>query len=210
MNIKETDGIIFDVDGTIWNSTPVVERAWNLALEKGGFKERVTADRLQRLFGLPMDDIMAALLPETSLERRAEFSPECYKYEHQFLEETGGIVYEGFREMLESLYGRYPMYVVSNCQAGYIELMIRKCGYEKFFKDHLCYGDNGLLKAENISIVCKRNGIKKPIYVGDTQMDANACKEAGVPIVYASYGFGTVEEPDFVIDTPMELAELLA
>ena len=37
------DGIIFDVDGTIWDSTPTVTEAWNRALSEAGYSERVTA-----------------------------------------------------------------------------------------------------------------------------------------------------------------------
>ena len=204
----KTDGIIFDVDGTIWNSTPIVERAWNKALEDAGYSERVTAKRLQGLFGLPMDAIIRDILPNESEENRIKFAPSCYKNEHEFLERNGGIVYEGFEDMLKELYPKVPMYIVSNCQAGYIELMLNKTGFGRYFKDHLCFGDNDKLKAENIRIVCERNGIKTPVYVGDTQMDANACIEAGVPIVFASYGFGNVEKPDYVIDMPADLVKL--
>ncbi len=204
----KVDGIIFDVDGTIWDSTPIVEKAWNHALEEAGHKERVTAKRLQGLFGLPMDAIIRDILPDATEEERERFAPYCYRYEHEYLQENGGIVYEGFGRMLEELDKKYPLYVVSNCQAGYIELMMDKTGFGRYFKDHLCFGDNDKLKAENIRIVCERNGLKNPVYVGDTQMDADACREAGVPIVFASYGFGTVKEPDYVIDSPMELVTL--
>ena len=45
------DSIIFDIDGTIWNSTDVVAMAWNKALEKENLDVRVTADQLKGLFG---------------------------------------------------------------------------------------------------------------------------------------------------------------
>ena len=208
--MSKIDGIIFDVDGTVWNSTPIVEQAWNRALEEAGYSARVTAKRLQGLFGLPMDDIIADILPETDEFEREKFAPLCYKYEHDYLNENGGIVYDGFEEMLKTLDKKgYPMYVVSNCQAGYIELMLEKTGFGKYIKDHICFGDNGKFKAENIRIIVKRNGLKNPVYVGDTQMDADACIEAGVPIVFAEYGFGTVKKPDHVIKTPMELTQVL-
>ncbi len=203
------DGIIFDVDGTVWDSTPVVEEAWNAALEDAGYTERVTADRLKGLFGLPMDDIIADILPWASPELRAEFAPICFKYEHDYLARQGGVVYEGFGDMLEKLSKEYPLFIVSNCQAGYIELMLTKTGFELYIKDHLCPGDTDLLKADNIKLIAERNGLKNPIYVGDTQMDANACKEAGVPIVFCNYGFGSVKEPDYIIDSPMELLDVL-
>ena len=209
MQTFKPDGIIFDVDGTVWDSTPIVEQAWNRALEESGYSVRVTAKRLQGLFGLPMDEIIADLLPDATPEEREEFAPLSYKYEHIYLSENGGIVYEGFGEMLKALKeAGYRLFVVSNCQAGYIELMLDKTGFGKYIEDHVCFGDNDKLKSENIRLIVERNNLKAPVYVGDTQMDANACIEANVPIVFASYGFGTVEKPDYVIDKPMDLATL--
>lgn len=203
------DGIIFDVDGTIWDSTPVVENAWNAALEAAGYEERVTAKRLQGLFGLPMEDIIQDILPWADDSTIKKFAPVCYKYEDEYLSKEAGIVYDGFEEMLNALHGKYPMYIVSNCQAGYIELMLEKTGFGKYFNGHLCPGDTGLLKADNIRKICADYGLTKPVYIGDTQMDANACKDAGVPIIFASYGFGSVDAPYKTISSPMELVKLL-
>nr|MCR5222158.1 HAD hydrolase-like protein [Lachnospiraceae bacterium] len=103
---------------------------------------------------------------------------------------------------------RFPLYVVSNCQQGYIELFYQKTGFGHYFKDQVCPDDTGLLKAGNIRLIADRHHLKHPVYIGDTQMDADACTEAGVPIVYAAYGFGKVEKPDFVIRKPMDLCDL--
>lgn len=205
------DGIIFDVDGTVWDSTYIVEKAWNKALEEMGFEERVTADILKSLFGLHLDIIIERITPGSSKDRRDALAPLIFQYEHDFLEEEGGRVYEGFEAMLEALSARYPLFIVSNCQAGYIEQMLRKTKLQSFFKDHLCPGDNNLLKADNIKLIAKRNGLKNPVYVGDTAFDQEACKEADVPFIYAAYGFGEVdlEACAGVINTPMELVNIL-
>ncbi|MBQ7562838.1 MAG: HAD family hydrolase [Lachnospiraceae bacterium] len=202
-----TDGIIFDVDGTLWDSTPVVEKAWNAALSDKGHPElSVTADRLKGLFGLPMLDIIEDIIPNSTLREREEFLPVCSRYEFRYLEEESGIVYPGLREALSALKEKgIPLYIVSNCQSGYIELLFRKTGISEYFLDHICPGDTGKFKADNIRIIKERYGLKAPVYVGDTQMDADACKEAGVPIVYAAYGFGSVREPDLVIEAPKDL-----
>ena len=203
------DGIIFDVDGTLWNSTPIVEKAWNRALKDKGYGHiSVTASQLAGLFGLPMPNIINAIMPGVPKEEQDAFAPECYKYEHAYLEKESGILYPGILETIRDLAKRHDIFIVSNCQAGYIELMLKKTGFGKYIRDHLCFGDNDKLKAKNIRIICERNGLKNPVYVGDTQMDADACIEAGVPIVFASYGFGTVKDPDYVIDSPMGLVNL--
>lgn len=59
------DSIIFDIDGTIWNSTDVVAMAWNKALEKENLDVRVTADQLKGLFGRLLPDIAKAIPSRT-------------------------------------------------------------------------------------------------------------------------------------------------
>ena len=204
------DSIIFDVDGTLWDSTPVVEKAWNQALIDSGIPEvQITADRLKGLFGLPMDEIIDDILPGYPVDVRRRFQPFCYKYEDKYLKEKPGVVYEGLEEALKKLSEKYPLFVVSNCQSGYIELLYEKTGFGKYFKDQTCFGDTGMFKAQNLKLIIDKYGLKNPVYVGDTQMDANACIEAGVPICYAAYGFGTVEKPDYVIKKPMDMVDIL-
>ena len=203
------DGLIFDVDGTLWDSTPIVEKAWNKAIKDAKIKNvTVSAAQLRGLFGLPMKDIIDRLMPAESEAVKEEFMPLCFSYEHAFLEEESGILYPNLEETLETLSKRYPLLIVSNCQSGYIELFLRKTGLAKYYKDLTCPGDTGALKAENIKMIAQRNHLQEPVYIGDTQMDADACKKAGVKMVFASYGFGTVEAPDFMIQALPELLNI--
>ena len=54
----------------------------------------------------------------------------------------------------------------------------------------------------------KENHLKNPVYVGDTQGDANACREAGIPFILAEYGFGDVPDPDARIQKPLDLISM--
>lgn len=205
------DGIIFDVDGTLWDSTKVVAVAYNRTIsENTDLPVRVTPDDLKQLFGKPMDVIFAALLPSLPYERQCALARMCFEQEHIELEKTPGTVYEGLEEALKALSAKYPLFIVSNCQAGYIELLLRKTGYGKYFKDHLCFGQTGTPKGQTILRLMRENGLKDPVYVGDTQGDADACKEAGIPFVLAEYGFGSVENPDMRITRPTDLIGLFA
>ena len=65
------------------------------------------------------------------------------------------------------------------------------------------------VKSDNIKLIAKRNNLKNPVYVGDTQGDANATKEAGLEFIYASYGFGNVEEYKYKIEKIEDLLDLV-
>lgn len=204
------DGVIFDVDGTLWDSTDVVKDAWNQALLDNdyGFYD-ITADRLKGLFGLPMFEILKALMPEATQEDLERLSPSVFSYEHEYLDKNPPATYEGVQDMFKALSKDYPLFIVSNCQSGYIELFLRKTNLSEYVKGHLCPGDTGRLKADNIKQICQEYNLKNAIYIGDTIMDEMACAEAGVPFVYCTYGFGTPKNPDFTIDKPMDLPRLL-
>lgn len=206
----ETDGIIFDVDGTLWDTTPVVENAWNDAMDDCGLSyAHVTADQLKGLFGLPMEVIIDAILPKESAETKARFQPLCFQNEHDYLLKTPGILYPDVGETLAELSKKYKLFIVSNCQAGYIELFLEKTGFAPYITDHLCPGDTGVHKAENIGLICERNNLKNAVYVGDTHMDHEACIKAKVPFVFAAYGFGKCKQkPDAEVRSFKELKDL--
>jgi phosphoglycolate phosphatase len=108
------------------------------------------------------------------------------------------------------LSARIPVFVVSNCQDGYIELTLAKTGLADFVKDYECFGRTGLGKADNLRLLMERNALASPVYVGDTQGDCDACAEAGVPFVWAAYGFGTADSCFAKIDRFPQVEELFA
>lgn len=204
------DSLIFDVDGTIWDTTPVVAPAWNEALDELGLSyAHVTADDLKQLFGKPMNEIIYRILPAESEETRGKFETLCYEKEEIAVGSIGGKLYPDMKETFEALSKKYKLYVVSNCQSGYIETMLRVTGFGPYFLDYACYGDAKLLKAENIKLIIERNGLKNPAYVGDTQGDADATHKAGIPFIHASYGFAkTVDRAEYVIQGMKDLLNL--
>ena len=204
------DGIIFDVDGTLWDSTDVVKDAWNKAFTDSGYEDPgITADRLKGLFGLPMADIIKDVFPEGTDEEIKTLTPIIYGHEDEFLRISGGKLYPGIIETIIRLSEDFPVFIVSNCQSGYIELFMEKTGCASYITDHLCPGDTGLLKADNIRRIITGHGLKYPVYVGDTVMDRDACLAADCPFVYAGYGFGNIDGCEHVIGSPEELPTIL-
>ncbi|MGN8886023.1 HAD family hydrolase [Blautia sp. HCP28S3_G10] len=203
------DSIIFDVDGTLWNSTEITARAWTEYLQETEHMNiTITSDQLVSMFGQPLPDIASQIFPERTKAEQLRLIDECCQAEHRALLKKCAPLYPELEKTLSILSSRYPLYIVSNSQAGYIEVFLETTGFGKYFRDHLCNGDNGLDKGSNISLIASRNNLKDPVYVGDTYGDFLACRQADVPFVFASYGFGKVPEPDAIIASPIDLTAL--
>jgi len=189
----KTDGIILDVDGTLWDSTGLVAEAYRRSFKKHGIDgERVSPDILKCLFGRPMDEIFDELLPDIPEETRRDAQKEAIFFEDEILlNDPCDIFFPGVIETIKDLSEKKPLFIVSNCQKGYIELVMEKGGLKDFITDFECFGNNGRTKAENLRLVIKRNALKSPLYVGDTEGDRLSCEETGIPFIFASYGFGS-------------------
>ena len=208
--LQECDGIIFDIDGTMWDSTEICARGYNRAIDRllGRDYPHCNAAILKKLFGKTTQEIGAGLFPDRTRQEQYDFTMECIREEMVCFHETPPVPFEGLREVLELLKGHFPMFIVSNCECGYIEFFMESGGLEEYFTDHLCPGDTGLDKKGNIGEIIRRHGLKKAVYIGDVQGDADSAHGAGIPIIYAAYGFGTVSDPDCTIQTLAQLPEL--
>lgn len=203
------DSIIFDVDGTLWDSTEIVAEAWsNYLTNTEHMYTDVSSRRLMGLFGQLLPDIAKALFPELPESEQLRIIDGCCQAEHEALLRKCAPLYPQLEETLDTLSHRFPLFIVSNCQAGYIEVFLKATGFGHYFKGHLCPGDTGMAKADNIMKIRDDFNLKDPVYVGDTLGDFNACRKARVPFIFAEYGFGAVEDPDYRISAPADLMEV--
>lgn len=203
------DSIIFDVDGTIWDSTQSVADSWNIAIKRHSDLD-LTLDpiSLSHVFGKTMTEIADAVFPSLDPEKRMELLDFCFDEENRYLETHPGLVYNGVPETVRQLAERYPLFIVSNCQCGYIEVMLKTTGLGPYIKDHLCFGETHTPKGNTLRTLIDRNKLASPVYVGDTQGDADACRAAGVPFIFAEYGFGNVPDAETRIRAFTELVNL--
>lgn len=201
-------GIIFDLDGTLWDSAAGVVSSWNEVIETLPDKDHlVTLDEIYSLMGKPMDEIAALVFPNMEPFRREEVMEACCKRENDYLFERGGVLFPKLEQTLQVLKEKYELFIVSNCQVGYIEAFLGHYQFEHYFTDTENFGNTGKLKAHNIRLVAERNRLEKAVYIGDTEGDYNAAAEAGVPFIFAQYGFGDVPEAAYTVSSFDELTK---
>ena len=187
------DSLIFDIDGTLWDSRALVAEGYNIQLKKEGLDHLcVTAEDLKPLFGKVMTEIADVILASIDPKDRYDLMERCMETENNYLfENECKIGYPGVMETVEALSRQYRLFIVSNSQCGYPELCMDKLGLTPYIQGHLCFGDTGTSKGKTIRTLMEKYDIQNCAYIGDTQGDYEATVEAGVPFIFAAYGFGT-------------------
>ncbi|MBR0596480.1 HAD family hydrolase [Sinanaerobacter chloroacetimidivorans] len=203
------DSIIFDLDGTLWNTAKAVCSLWNTILKNyPHIKKSVTIEEVEGCMGLQTNEIGRKLFPNLHEDTQHKLMDELCEAELSYLGEHGGVLYPKLEETLNQLIRKYKLFIVSNCQDGYIQCFLKAHKLDQYFVDFECSGATGLPKGENNKLIIQRNSLKSPVYVGDTNGDAESAKVAEIPFVYARYGFGKVEKYDYVIDGFEEILRL--
>ena len=204
------ESLIFDIDGTLWDSRQLVAEGYNIQLEKEGLSHLfVTAEDLQPLFGKVMTEIADTIFASIDPGERYDLMERCMATENDYLfANECRIGYPKVKETLEALSKKYRLFIVSNSQCGYPELCIEKLGLGDCIEGHMCFGDTGTSKGQTILTLIRKHNIGPCIYIGDTQGDLEACREAGVPFIFCAYGLGKAESWDARIDSIEELLKL--
>lgn len=187
------DGLIFDLDGTLWDCSAASTQAFNLAYEKLHVDKRVTEEFVRSISGRPASECDEILLL-TGVP--AEIKEKLLRYLDQYelaavQRNASNALYPGVKEGLLILATKYPLFLVSNCGEKYLETFRQIPGVSTLFTDSECFGKTQKVKADNIRAVVMRNNLSSACYIGDTSGDESAAYQAGIPFFHAKYGFGT-------------------
>ena len=192
-----TDALIFDMDGTLWDAVDTYAEIWNMAFEREGIEQRITRNDLLALIGTPIDDIIRHFVPADQVEHLLQVIAGLVVTE---LPRLGGRLYEGVQEGIATLAQHYQLFMLSNCDELELPIFVRYAGIEPYITDTLAYGNTHLRKADNMRLLAEKYHLQHPVYVGDTDSDCSEAHRAGVPFVWMSYGFGTTKRAQLQFD----------
>jgi len=187
------DSIIFDMDGTLWDALSIYTAAWNQGLAETGVHRIVAQEEIAAMMGWEKHRIFDQLLPQYTPTVHEEVYNRVNDCSVALIPQMKGRLYEGVKEGLQQLAAQYPLYILSNCAVGIIDLFMEATDIRPFITGHIAHGENFYPKHQNIALLKNRHHLKYPVYVGDTHEDSIQCQLAGIPFVHVSYGFGQTE-----------------
>lgn len=185
--------LIFDLDGTLWDSRATIIKIWNDVLGKHQMiQQELKPDDMNQYMGLLAHDILKDMLPGISDLQIQELLSEVVAEENKVLGIQGGILYPNVEDTLKSLANTHNLFIVSNCQDGYIESFLEYYQFNTLFVDFESHGRTQKTKSENIQLLMERNGlsIEDSVYIGDTQTDYDSAVSNELPFIFCEYGFG--------------------
>jgi phosphoglycolate phosphatase len=203
------DALIFDIDGTLWDSCEAVRHSWQLSLRRRyGCFGSPDLGQVRSIMGLGPDEIAQRLFSRFGARAREVFDA-LSEDECAYLAAHGAELYPGVAELLPALAADRRLFIVSNCQRGYAEAFLGSCGFVGLFTAHATAGCTGLDKRGNLEKLLREHSLEHAVFIGDTVSDEQAARETGCIFIHAAYGFGRAERPDAVLRSFAELPEVL-
>lgn len=198
--MQKPDSLIFDMDGTLWDAVDTYAESWNLIFQKLDIQRTIKRDELLHVIGMDGKKLTRVLLPEFNEEKGMEIYNAVNQVRREILPTSGGIMYKGVTEGLKQLAAKYKLFVLSNCAVGIIPLFLTWAGINEVITDSMAYGTNQMPKNYNMHLLMNKHNLQSPVYIGDTNGDAEQTRLAGIPFVFVSYGFGNTDDFDNKFD----------
>ncbi len=201
---------LFDLDGTLLNSSEDICRAVHEVLPKESDRSQWPIERLRSYIGVHLGELFRDIFPSYP---SSEIDSLILRYRDMYFarEHASTTLYPGVRETLSTLGGRKA--VATSRRVETTRRLLEKFGLAGFF-DHVQGTDDIPCKpAPDILLACMaalQVGPEECLMVGDSPADIQAAQRAGVRTCVVSYGYGDpvkIEElcPDYRISSLWEL-----
>jgi phosphoglycolate phosphatase len=211
--------LVFDLDGTLIDSRRDLADAANaLIVERGGRPLAVDAIAAMVGEGAAMLIRRALRAAGTDLDVQRDLKRFLELYDERLLEHTR--LYDGTREMLETVSGSRPLALLTNKPQRPTERILEGLGIASFFK-WVIGGDTPHGRKPDPAglaslIAAAGTTAGETLMVGDSAIDLKTARAGGVRLCLVRYGFGfpttngLVQPDDRLVDAPSTLAQLVA
>ena len=209
--------IVFDLDGTLLNTLDDIADSMNYALEECGYPKREKSE-IRKFIGGGASVLVASAVPEGLSASEVDACKNIFLRHYVKNANNKTDLYDGIRPLIHRLAADgYPMGVVSSKGDGPVKELIHS-----YFGEDMAVAigerpdirkkpaPDAVLKAIEIL----QSETEQAVYVGDSEVDVETAKNAGIPFIIVTWGFRDREDlvklnPDYIVDTAEELYDVI-
>ncbi len=199
--MKKTELIIFDLDGTLFNTKPGIVKAIKKTIEIKGLKP-LSEDIYDTFIGPPIQQTFAEVYSLSSAE--GEELAACFReYYGQDEYLFGAAEYEGMKDSLRSLKERGIKTALATFKKEWMaQKLCRHFGYDKLLDSIHGSDEEGKRTKPDIIELCMRDcGLtesQNAVMIGDSVFDALGAEKAGTRFAGVLWGFGFSSAEDIL------------
>lgn len=206
-------GILFDLDGVLWDSVEANIKFFQTLLTENGYKHRPKSE-VRKVLHMTMWDAIKFLTKEKSEKRIKEVWLSSHEAEKKY---PVGLVKlpRGENKIIEILSKRYKLAIVTSSIREGVETFFKLSGFGKHFSAVVSFEDYKKPKPdpEPLLIAMKMLKVKsnETVYVGDSPTDMLAGKRAGCFVVgiITTHSKSELKGADKIIKNLNELIKLI-
>ncbi|WP_214765444.1 MULTISPECIES: HAD family hydrolase [unclassified Exiguobacterium] len=205
--------ILFDIDGTLIDSTNQMTEAIHLAMADMPHLEKPSKDRVRASYGLAGSAFWEKAIPDASEEDIRLIRQKRHHHLEQTMKDQE-VLFEGVRDLLRTLTEQgHIVSTASNCGVHYMNLVLDSQAIRPFFTSPKCLGSvNGKQKADILAAHRAEFGDVEYLMVGDRSSDIEAARIADMPVAICRFGFGTMDEwelADHQLEQPLDVLKFV-
>ncbi len=211
--------LIFDVDGTIWDSEKDVFLSFNHTLKENANFE-ITKEEFQKLAGMPLGTMFENVLQEEKKHLSAEYE----KYYKQYYIDEGHLVdatvlFKNVKNTLDNFKKQgFYMAIASSKPKRILDKMVKHFQLEGF--QYVLGTEESNFKhkpnPEIVNYIIEQLNVTKEetVIIGDSKSDIFTGKNAGIDTIAVTYGYDKLEnlqqaEPTYIINDFEKLLEII-